>query len=271
MDNKTVNINIEEPEEVNNINIKDSNITDEQIIQEAENSQYKEKVEQYIKLISSVDPSLIDYEYIYNKGHEYIKLYKEEYLPYIEKLGQITGKYYNSKKYTFNNTNKEFEVLYLKDNSSVTKINKPSIRNVEEYIFKAKTQIQRDRHRLLEKYNSYLTDKNLTEGQINGFNKKKTYFINKLNEYYAIEYYYNRINLINNNFVITTSSYLKNNKLEYSLKYITNEKYNNIIENNITVRDMFINARLEDDNNIIKDYIKNKLKLVNDDNKKREK
>lgn len=265
MDSKIVNI---KPEE-NSINLKTVEMTDEQVIEEAETSHYKEKVEQYIKLISSADPALIDYEYIYNKGHEFVKLYKEEYLPYIEKLGQITGKYYNSKKYTFNNTNKYFEVLSLKDNSSITKINKPTIRNVEEYLFKAKTQIQRDRHRLLEKYNSYLTDKNLSEGQIAGFNKKRSYFINKLNEYYAIEYYYNRINLINNNFVISTSSMLKDNKLEYSLKYLTNEKYNNIIENNIAIRDIFINAKLEDDNELIKNYIKNKLKLEKTENKKK--
>lgn len=267
MDSKTVNIDLRTDEDLSTENKQD--ISDEKLVEEAEESQYKEKVEQYIKLISSADPALIDYEYIYNRGHYYIKLYKEDYMSYLEKLEQLTGKYYNSKKYTFNTTNKVFEVLSLKDNSSVTKLDKPAIKNVVEYLYKAKNQIQRDRNRLLDKYNSYLIDKNLNEGQIRGFNKKRSYLINKLNEYYAIEYYYNRINLINNNFILSTQSELHDGKLDYSLKYLTEEKYNKRIDNNIELRNRFITAKVEDDDKIIKDYIKNKLKVDKRENKKR--
>jgi hypothetical protein len=235
-------------------------LTTEEHIESEELTQYKEKVEQYITLISSIDNTLIDYEYIYNRGHHYIKLYKEEYLPYLNKLDEITKKYYNSKKYGFNNTNKLFEVISLKDNSSIIKVNKPAIRNVIEYLNKAKTQIQRDRFKLTEKYNSYLTDKNLTEGMISGFNKKRNYLINKLNEYYAIQYYYNRINLINNKFIMTTDSNLVINKMEYFIKYLPNEKYNSNIEKITDLRNKFINSNLEINNKeLIKDYIKNKL------------
>lgn len=267
MDSKTVNIDLRTDEDLSTENKQD--IPDEKLVEEAEESQYKEKVEQYIKLISSADPALIDYEYIYNRGHYYIKLYKEDYMSYLEKLEQLTSKYYNSKKYTFNTTNKVFEVLSLKDNSSVTKLDKPAIKNVVEYLYKAKNQIQRDRNRLLDKYNSYLIDKNLNEGQIRGFNKKRSYLINKLNEYYAIEYYYNRINLINNNFILSTQSELQDGKLDYSLKYLTEEKYNKRIDNNIELRNRFITAKVEDDDKIIKDYIKNKLKVDKRENKKR--
>jgi hypothetical protein len=241
--------------------------SEEKQIETEELIQYKERVEQYIKLISSNDNALIDYEYIYNRGHYYIKLYKKDFLPYIEKLEQLTNKYYNSKKYTFENTNKYFEIKNIKTNSSISRIEKPNIKNVIEYLFKAKTQIQRDRHKLMEKYNNFLIDKNLTDGQIQGFNKKRTYFINKLNEYYSIQYYYNRINLINNNFMNSTTSSLISGKMEYSLKYITNEKYNNIMNTDIDLRNKFITANIDD--KLIKEYIKHKLQFDKKENKKR--
>jgi hypothetical protein len=267
MDSKTVNIDLRTEEDLSTEYQQD--ISDEKAIEEIEASQYKEKVEQYIKLISSADTALIDYEYIYNRGHYYIKLYKQDYIPYLEKLEKLTTKYYNSKKYTFNTTNKVFEVINLKDNSSVTKLDKTNTKNVVDYLYKARNQIQRERNRLLDKYNSYLTDKNLNEGQIRGFNKKRTYLINKLNEYYAIEYYYNRINLINNNFILSTQSELREGKLEYSLKYLREDKYEKLINNNIELRNRFITAKVEDDDKVIKDYIKNKLKVDKRENKKR--
>lgn len=268
MDNKIVNIDFSSEE----IDTKEqADLSDDKIVEANELNVYKEKVEQYINLLNSVDAGLIDYEFIYNRGHYYIKLYKENYLPYLEELERITSKYYNSKKYGYNNNNKSFEVLSLKDDKIVAKLDKPAIRNVNEYLFKAKNQIQRDRNRLLDKYNKYLVDKNLNEGQINGFNKKRNYLINKLNEYYAIEYYYNRINLINSNFIISTRSDLKLGKLEFSLRYLTEEKYTKRIDNNIELRNRFINAKMEEDNNkdLIKDYITQKLKLDKRENKKR--
>src|SRR6056300_1596354 len=120
MDSKIINIeqSITSPTEENTT----QEITTEQTVEVEELSQYKSRVEQYITLISSIDNGLIDYEYIYNRGHHYIKLYKEEYLPYLNKLEQVTKKYYNSKKYGFNNTNKAFEVINLKDDSSIIKV-----------------------------------------------------------------------------------------------------------------------------------------------------
>jgi hypothetical protein len=271
MDNKI--INIEQPDilTTNTDNLQE--LTTEQTVEIDELSQYKTRVEQYITFISSIDNGLIDYEYIYNRGHHYIKLYKEEYLPYLNKLEQVTKKYYNSKKYGFNNTNKNFEVISLKDNSSVIKVDKPAIRNVIDYLKKAKIQIQRDRFKLSEKYNSYLTDKNLTSGMITGFNKKRSYLINKLNEYYAIQYYYNRINLINNNFIISSSSELGINKMQYSLKYLPNEKYKANIEKITNLRNQFITANLSEDKegkNLIKEYIKEKIKFDKKESKPKE-
>jgi hypothetical protein len=264
-DTKTVNIIPTEDEYIGNP-IESKELSTEEAVKAEEVKQYKDKVEKYITLITSTDQGLIDYEYIYNRGHHYIKLYKEDYLTYLEKLKQITAKYYNSKKYGFNNTNKQFEVISLKDNSSVIKVDKPKCRNVSEYLYKAKIQIQRDRFKLTEKYNNYLVDKNLTSGMISGFNKKRGYFINKLNEYYAIQYYYNRINLINNNFKMDTSRLLKQDKIEYSIKYIPEEKINSIIDKSISLRDKYISSDILTNPEFLKEYIRKKHKFDKKEN-----
>jgi hypothetical protein len=266
---KTVNIPIEQDNTYENT-LQSNELSTQEVIEMQEITEFKKKVDQYITLIITDDEELIDYEYIYNRGHHYIKLYKENYLTYLEKLKQITNKYYNKKKYGFNNNNKKFEVISLKDDSIIANIDKPNCIIVTDYLYKAKNQIQRERTKLINKYNKYLVDKNLTDGMISGFKKKRSYLINKLNEYYAIQYYYNRINLINNNFKITTSSMLIQDKMKYSIKYIPDINLNTYINNSITLRDKYISVSTINNHELMKDYIKQKIKFDKTENKKRE-
>lgn len=238
--------------------------TEEDEVKQQEISDYKAKISIYIKLLSDNDYQLIDPEYIYNRGHYYINEYKIKYQPYIEKLNEVTSKFYNRKKYSFDNNNKSFNVLLVAGDNKETKIvkslEKPKTMNVIEYLKKACNIIQRERSRMEYKYNILLHSNGITQGDINGFNKKRNFFINKLNEYYAIEYYYNRININSSNFKNIAITNLINGKLRYDNKLIQQHKYINLVENDINIRKLYINALIEGNKGSIKEYLIHKIK-----------
>lgn len=248
MSSKTLNIS----EQLNN-NIELNN--------NSLNNDYKEKVLQYIKLITTEDEKLIDMENIYKKGHQFINKYKTIYLPYLENLKSLTEKYYNRKKYVLEMEKKVFTVKNIKDDSVIKSIDKPKIKTVSTYLRKAKNIIQRERGSLAFKYRSLLEAGSIDKVKLSKFNTKRQNFINKLNEYYSIQYYFNRINLTNNNFELILVPTFENEKIFYNEKLITKEKYKEKIETDKDIRREFMN--LESDRNSIKEYIKHKMNVEN--------
>lgn len=251
MSTKTLNLSNLTTNEIINSDIKN--------IDELTN--YNDKVLQYINLISPTDTELINMEYIFNRGHHYINRYKELYLPYIDELKTLTDKYYNHKKYIIEMTNKEYVIKNRKDETLIKNLQKPKIINVIEYLKKAKNIIQRQRSKLTFNYNSLLQNSFLNNVEISKFKKKKDAFVTKLNEYYAIQYYYNRINLQNNLYKRNIVSTFKNDKMFYDAKlipeYIVEEK----IAEDKEIRNIYLN-NTDLDKESIKEYLTLKKKMM---------
>lgn len=250
-----------EPTNISEIkNIEITNIDDGKTDSKPDEYQltdFNKKVRQYITLLHPVDTELINFEYIYTTGHNFINLYKDQYLPYLEELKTVTKKYYNSKKYSVESNNKSVTVLSAVDGTQVKVLNKPKVKNVRKYIAQARNTIQRNRNKLMLKYNELLKSNETTQGQVAAFNKKKESFVEKLNEYYAVDYYFNRINVYNNLYELSVKKSF-NGKMFYKAGSIKSEKKEVEIENTILLREKYVDA-MNDIKGLGRDYITEKM------------
>lgn len=216
---------------------------------------------QILDLLENTDMQLIDKEYIYNKSEEFINLYNTKYLSYIEELVSFTKKYYNNKKYKLVSDNKTLKIYDYKKEKEIVTINKPKIKNLKLYLSDIKNKIQRDRNKLKQSYNEIIEDKLLTKYKLSNFNSQKKKFINKLNEYYAIQLYNYKINNINLEDKKITNSKLIDDKIFFNIQYIKPENLQTYINSEINLRNLYINANNDINEENIKNYLIEKDKL----------
>ncbi len=160
------------------------------------------KVLKYVKLVSPEDKHLLDFKSIYETGNLYISNYRsEEYTEYKNTFRVFMGKYYNPKKYRI--TCNQSRLAAYRRNKDGTFEDKPTeeIRklrflNAETILADAYKALGQQRNRLASEY-KHIMSKPFVEFTVKAkFVKSREYLIKLLNEYYTVQYYYNKINNI---------------------------------------------------------------------------
>ena len=159
----------------------------------------EEKVLQYIEYLDENDKFFISFGHILEKGDEYVKYYKSEnFMEYKNKLRILMNNYNNKKKYKINSLKDKFTVQSVNkgiiNKKNIHQLNKPKIYNIDTYLYNLKNHCNQLRLELKNEYNYLTNHKNLDIVMKNKFIKKRTNFSNKLNKYYSLLYYYNKIN-----------------------------------------------------------------------------
>ena len=160
------------------------------------------KVLKYVKLVSPEDKYLLDFKSIYETGNLYISNYRsEEYTEYKNTFRVFMGKYYNPKKFriTCNHTrlaayrrNKEGTF----EDKPTEEIRKLRFLNAETILTDAYKALGQQRNRLASEYKHIMSKPFVDYSVKTKFVKSRAYLIKLLNEYYTIQYYYNKINNI---------------------------------------------------------------------------
>ena len=182
--------------------LKNTDLSEEiesKINEEEEIDIVEEKVLKYIEYLDDNDKFFISFENILKKGDEYVKYYKSDtYMEYKNKLRLLLNNYNNKKKYKIKSLKDKITVQSVNkgniDKKIIHQLNKPKIYNVDTYLQNLKNNCNQIRLELKNEYNYLLEHKNLDITMKNNFVKKRTNFCNKLNKYYSILYYFNKIN-----------------------------------------------------------------------------
>jgi hypothetical protein len=160
------------------------------------------KVLKYVKLVSPEDKYLLDFKSIYETGNLYISNYRsEEYAEYKNIFRVFMGKYYNPKKFRI--TCNQSRLAAYRRNKDGTFEDKPTeeIRklqflNAEIILADSYKALGQQRNRLASEY-KHIMSKPFVEFAVKSkFIKSREYLIKLLNEYYTVQYYYNKINNI---------------------------------------------------------------------------
>ena len=160
------------------------------------------KVLKYVKLVSPEDIYLLDFKSIYETGNLYISNYRsEEYTEYKNTFRVFMGKYYNPKKYRI--TCNQSRLTAYRRNKDGTFEDKPTeeiqklrFLNAENILADAYKALGQQRNRLASEY-KHIMSKPFVEYTVKTkFVKSREYLIKLLNEYYTVQYYYNKINNI---------------------------------------------------------------------------
>ncbi len=160
------------------------------------------KVLKYVKLVSPEDKYLLDFKSIYDTGNLYISNYRsEEYTEYKNTFRVFMGKYYNPKKFRI--TCNQSKLAAYRRNKDATfeatpteEIKKLQFLNAETILADSYKALGQQRTRLASEY-KYIIGKPFVEFEVKSkFVKSRDYLIKLLNEYYTVQYYYNKINNI---------------------------------------------------------------------------
>lgn len=160
------------------------------------------KVLKYVKLISPEDKYLLDFKSIYETGNLYISNYKsEEYTEYKNTFRIFMGKYYNPKKFRIT-CNQSRLTAYRRnkdgkfEDKPTEEIRKLQFLNAETILTDAYKALGQQRNRLASEYKHIMSKPFVEYSVKTKFVKSREYLIKLLNEYYTIQYYYNKINNI---------------------------------------------------------------------------
>lgn len=174
-------------------NIKQTEPTDAENIEEI--------VTKYIKLLDPADKYYLKYQQIYENGEKYIQYLKSsEYIQYRKDRKALESRYSNNKRYTVEVTKKKV-IVYKKDSEGKTdkttrldELTRPTYIDLLEIFDKTHKNITQTRLKLRSLYNQLINRPFVKFDVKNKFIKQRDNMITKLNEFYSIQYYYNKIN-----------------------------------------------------------------------------
>lgn len=166
-----------------------------------DSEQIETTVNKYIKLLDIADKYYIKYQYVYDNGEKYIQYLKSpEYVKYNKELKMLESKYSNNKRYTVEVTKKNI-VVYKKDtegntdkSSKIDDLKRPTYINLIDIFDKTHKNITQTRLKLKALYTQFINKPFITHDVKNKFIKQRDSMITKLNDFYSIQYYYNKVN-----------------------------------------------------------------------------
>lgn len=158
-------------------------------------------VNQYIKFLDPADKYYLKYQHVYDNGEKYIKYLKSpEYVQYKKERKALESKYSSNKRYTVEVTKKKV-IVYKKDSEGNTdktvkldELERPTYINLVDIFDKTHKNITQTRLKLKAMYNQFINKPYIALDVKNKFIKQRDAMIVKLNDFYSIQYYYNKIN-----------------------------------------------------------------------------
>lgn len=158
-------------------------------------------VNRYIKLLDPADKYYLKYQHIYDNGEKYIKYLKSpEYVQYKKERKVLESKYSSNKRYTVEVTKKKV-IVYKKDSEGNTDIKakldeleRPTYINMSVMFDKSHKTITQTRLKLKAMYNQFINKPYIALDVKNKFIKQRESMITKLNDFYSIQYFYNKVN-----------------------------------------------------------------------------
>lgn len=177
----------------------DSNI---QQMEVSDAEQLEMAVNRYIKLLDPADKYYIKYQQVYDNGEKYIQYLKSsEYVQYKKDRQALESKYSSNKRYTVEVTKKKV-IVYKKDNEGNTaatsakldELTRPTYIDLTEIFDKSHKNLTQTRLKLKAQYNQFINKPFIPLDTKNKFIKQRDAMIAKLNDFYSIQYYYNKIN-----------------------------------------------------------------------------
>jgi hypothetical protein len=163
--------------------------------------QIENTVIRYVKLLDPADKYYIKYQHVYDNGEKYIAYLKgTEHMQYKKERKALESKYSSNKRYTVEVTKKKV-IVYKKDSEGNTdkaakldELTRPTYINLTEIFDKSHKNITQSRLRLKAQYNQFVTKPYIALAMKNKFIKQRETMINKLNDFYSIQYFYNKVN-----------------------------------------------------------------------------
>lgn len=163
--------------------------------------QIESVVTRYIKLLDPADKYYLKYQHVYDNGEKYIKYLKSpEYVQYKKERKTLESKYSSNKRYTVEVTKKKV-IVYKKDSEGNTdktakldELERPTYINLIDIFDKTHKNITQKRLKLRSMYNQYLNKPYIALDVKNKFIKQRESMITKLNDFYSIQYFYNKVN-----------------------------------------------------------------------------
>ena len=176
----------------------DSNI---QQMDVSDAEQLEMTVNRYIKLLDPADKYYIKYQQVYDNGEKYIQNLKStEYVQYKKDRKTLESKYSSNKRYTVEVTKKKV-IVYKKDSEGNTdtsakldELTRPTFIDLTEIFDKSHKNLTQTRLKLKAQYNQFINKPFIPLDTKNKFIKQRDTMIAKLNDFYSIQYYYNKIN-----------------------------------------------------------------------------
>lgn len=155
----------------------------------------------YVKLLDPADKYYLKYQYVYDNGEKYITYLKSpEYVQYKKARKTLESKYASNKRYAVE-VNKKHVIVYKKDSEgNIDKANKldelerPTYINLLDIFDKSHTHITQMRLKLKSMYNQFIAKPYINIIVKNKFIKQRESMITKLNDFYSIQYFYNKVN-----------------------------------------------------------------------------
>lgn len=163
--------------------------------------QIEATVLRYIKLLDPADKYYLKYQQVYDNGEKYISYLKsQEYVQYKKDRKALESRYSNNKKYTVEVMKKKVYV-YKKDAEGKTdravkvdELARPTYINLIDIFDKSHKNITQTRLKLKNVYNQLINRPFVAMDTKNKFIKQRDSMINKLNDFYSIQYFYNKVN-----------------------------------------------------------------------------
>jgi hypothetical protein len=163
--------------------------------------QIENVVNRYIKLLDPADKYYLKYQHVYDNGEKYIKYLKSpEYVHYKKARKALESKYSSNKRYTVEVTKKKV-IVYKKDSDGNTdksakldELERPTYINLVEIFDKSHKNITQTRLKLKAMYNQFINKPYIALDVKNKFIKQRESMILKLNDFYSIQYFYNKVN-----------------------------------------------------------------------------
>jgi hypothetical protein len=163
--------------------------------------QIENTVNRYVKLLDPADKYYIKYQHVYDNGEKYIAYLKSpEYVQYKKERKALESKYSSNKRYTVEVTKKKV-IVYKKDSEGNTdkaakldELERPTYINLNEIFEKTHRNISQTRLKLKAQYNQFVARPYIESDIKNKFIKQREAMITKLNDFYSIQYFYNKVN-----------------------------------------------------------------------------
>lgn len=267
--------NIDDKTELDNIQLKGINNSDNQTLTDLDLN--TKRVKLYLNLLDENHHYFINYNNCYNDGQLILDLLEKNKSQEIKNTIKLKlTKYKKNKNIKYENNVNSIDIIDSTNNKKIETIIIPYCIHLKEILDKYENKLSTLYINCRLKYNSLIKDINSNESELIEFRKLRSKLSNKINEFYTLQYVYNNIKKKRN----TDNHYILHNTRETyisskgDIKYLlqlTNSSINSksleyLLDTEVEILNYYndilldINKNNKDKNNIdtiqkIKDYI----------------